>query len=93
MAILSDADYQQIKKAARADPIVYQTLKAWGLSKTTWKAALQAVEDWFTNGFSAQPASSLKASIEAETGACTNTQAKQLVKAWMTWRLASDRGT
>ena len=87
MATLDDADFSTIKRIIRSDPEMRATLKTWGLSKATWKAALQAIEDWFVDAFNVStPSATIKATIETETGACTNAQANQLTRAWLRWR-------
>lgn len=86
MATLDNSDFTEIRRFILADETMRAVLLAWGLDKETWKAALQAIEDWFVNGFSSTPSSSLKAAIEVETGACTNAQANQLTRAWFRWR-------
>lgn len=86
MAVLDDSDFTQIKQIVNADSAMKAELKAWGLSRAEWHAALQAAEDWFVSGFSLTPSSSFKAAIEVETGSCTNAQANQLGRAWFRWR-------
>lgn len=93
MTVLDNSDFRTIKKLARQDAVARAEFRAWGLSKAMWKAALQAVEDWFTSGFSTTPSTSLKVAIEAQTGACTNAQAKQVAKVWSGWRYGDEKGT
>lgn len=90
MAVLTNADYQQIKKFVRNDPTARATFKAWGLDKQTYKDVFQAAEDWFVNGFSTTPSSSFKAALEAQVGAMTNDQAKQIGFVWMEWRFRAN---
>jgi hypothetical protein len=75
MATLDNGDFTNIKKIIKRDPTYRDTFKLWGLDKVTWKAAFQAAEDWFVNGFTTTPTTSFKTAIEAETGAATNAQA------------------
>ena len=82
MAVLTNADFQQAKEWIRRNPTAKTELKAWGLSKAVFKAALQEIEDWQTNGFSTTPTESLKAAVETHTGAATNAQVKQLSNVW-----------
>ncbi len=93
MAVLDNTDYQRMKKIAMSDSAIKDIIDAWGLSKATWKDALQEAEDWFTDGFTVTPTASFKAAIATHTGACTNAQAKQIAKIWMRWRTEEDLGT
>lgn len=87
MATLDDSDFTEIRRIANADANMKAQLKAWGLSKAEWQAALQAIEDWFVSAFNVSaPSTTIKAEIETETGACTNAQANQLTRAWLRWR-------
>jgi hypothetical protein len=90
MAILTNADYQQIKKLAKNDLTARAEFKAWGLSKQVWMDLFQAAEDWFVNGFTATPSNSFKDALEVEAGAMTNAQAKQVGYVWMGWRYANN---
>lgn len=85
MAILTDADFLQIREIISTNPAIKAELKFWPLSKATWKLAFQASEDWFVNGFNATPTTSYKAAIVAITGAATNAQVKALASAWIKW--------
>lgn len=86
MATLSDSDFQQIREIIGSNIEIKTVLKAWGLDKATWKAAFQASEDWFVNGFNSTPSTSYKAAIEVVTGATTVARAKHLALAWIKWR-------
>lgn len=85
MAVLIDADYQWMKQWTHSRAATKAVLNAWGLTKSEYKAALQEVEDYITNGFSTTPTTSIKAAIEIHTGAATNAQAKQLLNVWLAW--------
>lgn len=87
MATLDDSDFTEIRRIAKSDDQMYAVLKAWGLNKATWQAALQAIEDWFVGAFNVTaPSTTIKAQIETQTGPCTNGQANQLTRAWLRWR-------
>lgn len=88
MAVLANADYTDLKKRIRRDPASEAEFRGWGLSKATWMAMFQTIEDWFVNGFTVQPTNSFKDEIETETGPCSNAQAKQAGYVWMGWRYA-----
>jgi hypothetical protein len=87
MAVLTNTDYQKIKKFIRNDSTAKAEFKAWGLDKQTWKNVFQEAEDWFVDGFTSTPLTSFKAALEVEAGASTNTQIKQTAYAWMCWRV------
>lgn len=87
MATLDNTDFREIKTISRSDEQMWSVLRAWGLSKAVWQAALQAIEDWFVDAFNVSaPSATIKAAIEVETGACTNAQANQLTRSWIRWR-------
>ena len=87
MATLDDTDFTEIKRIAKSDGQAWAVIKLWGLDRSTWQAALQAIETWFVSAFNVSaPATTIKAAIEAETGACTNAQANQLTRVWIRWR-------
>lgn len=86
MAILTNADYQNIKKRVKLDPVSRAEFRAWGLDKQTWYDLFQSVEDWFVSGFSVAPSTSFKSEIETITGATTNARAKATAYVWMGWR-------
>lgn len=90
MATLTGADYQEIRQVINSDATIKAVFKAWGLSKQTWYAVYQAVEDWVVNGFATQPASSLKVAIDAVVGTSTNAQARKIVLTWIRWRFGKD---
>jgi hypothetical protein len=86
MAVLTNDDYQDIKKFIKNDPTARAEFKAWGLNKQVWMDMFQAAEDWFVNGFLSTPSNSFKEALEVEAGAMTNGQAKQVAFVWMCWR-------
>lgn len=88
MATLTDADFTQMKRIAHQSGN-YDTLAALGLSKATYKAILQACENYFVNAFSAAPSTSYKAAVEAVAGSLTNPQAIAIFDVWVIWK----RGT
>jgi hypothetical protein len=90
MATLTNDDFSAIKKMVKQNATYRDEFKQWPLDKPTWKAAFQAAEDWFVNGFLTTPASSFKAAIEAETGAATNAQVKALGWVWLGWRFRTN---
>lgn len=92
MATLNDADYTHIKRWVKSQPAIKDEFDGWGLSKATWKAALQAVEDYVVSGFGTRPATSIRAAIEAVTGATTPTRAQYVFAAWVAWKLRNLTG-
>jgi hypothetical protein len=79
MAALTGADFTRYKKQLRADPVALAEMKTAGLSKAQWMAALQAIEDRWTND---QP--NYKAAVDTAAGkTLSNTMAKKLAKVWM----------
>lgn len=90
MAVLSNADFTEIKQNIASNVDIKSTFKTWGLSKQVWKDTFQAAEDWFVNGFTVTPTNSFKASLEVVAGAMTNAQAKAIGRAWMSWRFDKD---
>lgn len=86
MATLANEDFTNIRQYIAHDTAAKDEFKSWGINKATWKALFQAAEDWFVDGFTTTPTSSFKAALEAEAGAMTNAQAKQIGFIWMHWR-------
>lgn len=87
MATLDNDDFSEIKRITKNDANMWNVLKSWGLSKSTWQSALQAVENWFVEAFNVlAPNTTIKEEIETVTGTCTNAQANQLVRSWIRWR-------
>lgn len=89
MATLTDADFVKIRTWVITTPAVKADLKGWSLPKATWRAALQAVEDYMVGGFTVRPATSIRAAIEAVTGATTLARAQSLFAAWVAWKLST----
>lgn len=85
MAILTDANFKEIREIININPAIKAELKFWPLSKANWKLAFQASEDWFVNGFNTTPTTSYKSAITAITGAATNAQVKALASSWIKW--------
>lgn len=86
MATLTDTDFRWIKKYIQRDPTFLATFKSWGVSRPQAEAAIQAIEDYSTGSYNTTPVTTLKATIEAETGAVTVAQAKAIWYAWAAWR-------
>jgi hypothetical protein len=93
MATLNNADYTWIKHWARNRPEIWNELKAWSLPKATWTAALQATETYMVTGFGTRPGTSIRAAIEAETGATTSIRAQYLWVAWVAWKMHNYLGS
>ena len=86
MATLTDADFTAHKRALRQDPVARADLKAAGLTKAQWKAALQAVEDRFEEG-----RAGLKSAIDLAAGTTlTSSMAKKLGKVWMQQKVGGE---
>lgn len=84
MATLTSADFTRHKKQLMSDPEALAEMKAAGLSKAQWMAALQAIEDRWT-----ADQANYKAAADAAAGkTLTNLMAKKLAKVWMEnkWR-------
>lgn len=87
MAILTNADYQMIKAAARRSSI-WPTLVAWEPTKQMWYDLTQQIEDWFVGGFNqATPTETMKVALETVYGsALTNAQAQAIILPWLDWK-------
>lgn len=92
MATLSDADFTAIRRWVKTQPAIRDEFAAWALAKPTWKAVLQAVEDYMVGAFLARPATNIKAAVEAVTGATTNLRARYVLEAWVSWKIKSIQG-
>ena len=92
MTTLTNADFGYIAEWVRSQPTIKADLKGWSLPKATWQAALQAIEDYVVGGFSVRPATSIRAAIEAITGATTAARAQSLFAAWVAWKLKTYLG-
>lgn len=92
MATLTSSNYTKIRQIAASDATTKAVFKALALSKTNWYAVFQAVEDWFVNGFSTAPATSLKAAIDTAAGVTTTAaQARRRIAlTWIKWRFGED---
>jgi hypothetical protein len=79
MTILTDADFTFYKHEIRRRPTAKAEMKAQALSKATWKAVMQALEDEYETF---RPTA--KAAIDAAAGVTlSNALAKQLEDIWM----------
>jgi len=87
MATLTNASFRYIQTWVNSQPAIKADFKTWSLSKAVWQAAFQAVEDYMVGGFSIRPATSIRAAIEAVTGATTAARAQSLFAAWVAWKL------
>ncbi len=82
MAILTNDDFTEYKRALRRDPDAKSEMRALSPSKTAWKAALQALEDGYTSRRVA-----IKGEMDTALGEpMTNAMAKKLEKVWMQQR-------
>jgi hypothetical protein len=86
MATLTSSDFNEIQQIIKSDPVMSSAFKSWSLSRPTWMAVFQAVEDWLIGGFSTRPATSLKVAIDAVVGSSTVAQAKHIIVIWLKWR-------
>ena len=86
MATLTSDNLRWMKRYIRRDSGMLRTLKDSGWARPDVEAALQAIEDWNTNGYNTVPTTTLKAEIEAHVGTVTVAQAKVLWYAWSAWR-------
>lgn len=91
MATLTGSDLAWIVGWLRRSQ--YQvTLKGSGLSRPQISAALQAIEDYSVGSYNSRPAGSLKAAIEAATGATpTLAQNQAMWFAWAAWKSHSNQ--
>jgi hypothetical protein len=86
MAQLDGTDYTWIKQWVKGQPSVYRDLAAWGLTKATYHAGIQAVEDYMVNAFANTPAGSLRSTVEGVTGATTSQRAQTIIAIWAAWK-------
>lgn len=89
MATLTNQDFRYIADWVRSHPSIKADLFGWSLPKATYRTALQTVEDYMVNGFSVRPTTSIRAAIEAVTGATTASRAQSLLAAWVAWKLST----
>lgn len=79
MATLNSEDFNFYKQALRNDPTARAAIKAAALSKSSWKAVFQAIEDRWSGD-----ALGYKSAIDAAAGiTLTNALAKIIGKVWM----------
>ena len=82
MAVLTDAEFAAIRRNARSDPDAKQEYIRSGLTKTQWKAAVQAIEDDFESN-----RIPLKALMDAATGVTlSNPLAKKIGRTYFLWK-------
>lgn len=89
MATLTNADFVKIRLLVQAHPAEKTILKTWHLPKATWQTALQTIEDYMVNGFGTRPATSIRAAIEAVTGATTVQRATTLLTVYFWWKVGT----
>ena len=87
MATLTNNSFRYIQAWVNSQPAIKADFKTWSLSRPTLQAAFQALEDYMVNGFSVRPATSIRAAIEAVTGATTAARAQSFFAAWVAWKL------
>lgn len=76
---LTNADFTAYKHALRGDVTAKAEMRAAALSKAQWKAALQAIDDWYESERAA-----VKAAIDTAAGVTlSNPLAKKLGRVWM----------
>lgn len=90
MAVLTDANYTEIRQIVKSNPDAWSSHKGMGLSKPVWENTYQAAEDWFVDGFAITPTESFTAALEGEAGSMTNAEAKWIGKVWFEWRVGQD---
>lgn len=82
MAVLTDADFAAIRRNARSDPDAKREYINSGLSKSQWKAAVQAIEDDFESNRTA-----LKALVDTAAGVTlSNPLAKKIGRTYFQWK-------
>lgn len=82
MATIADSDFNWIKEFVKSNPVIYRELASWGIQRSVFKAAFQAVEDMMVSAFSTTPTSSIRATIESVTGATTTIRAQYIFAVW-----------
>jgi hypothetical protein len=87
MATITANDFSFIRQWIHDQRPIYNEMRSWGITKTTWKSALQAIEDYMVSGFGTRPAGSIRAAIEAVTGATTSLRAQYMFVIWVNWKL------
>ncbi len=87
MATITDTGFTRMKEWYKTSRPIYDEIRRWGITKPVLKAAIQAVEDYMTNGFSTRPATSIRAEIESVTGATTSIRAQYVFVIWAEWKL------
>ena len=92
MATITDQDFTWCVGWVKNHRTYYDDIRTWGLTRPTYKDAIQAVETYMVAGFSARPATSIRAAIEAVTGATTPSRASTIFTVWAAWRIYSGGG-
>jgi hypothetical protein len=80
MAVLDNDDFTAYKRALRNNPTARAEMKAAGISKAQWKAALQSIEDWYE-----ADRATVSGLIDTATSPAvlTNALKKKLGRVWM----------
>ncbi|MEE9586115.1 MAG: hypothetical protein V3W09_04365 [Nitrososphaerales archaeon] len=79
MATLTNEDFTFYKHALRQDATAKTEMQSAELTKVQWKAAIQAIEDWYEADRLV-----VKGLMETASGVTlTNQLAKKLAKVWM----------
>ena len=89
MATLNWNDYKELRRAAYRQGYGKEELKALPRlpNKNELMSMFQAIEDWFTTGFSGVPTTSLKAATEAGLGqSMPNPLVQKVTSVWFTWK-------
>lgn len=92
MATLNDTDFTRIKEWVSSQPTIKTELKAWGLSRSIWQAAIQAIETYMVDGFGTRPSVSIRAAVESVTGATTSVRVQYIFVIWVSWKLKNFLG-
>lgn len=86
MATITDDHLHSMKRIISADPALKAEFKSWGYSRSAWKALIQAIEDWHTNGFNTAPTESMRSAMENSIGSITVARAQDVWRIWGCWR-------
>lgn len=79
MAVLTNDDFTAHRRFLRGDAAARVEMQTAGLSKSQWKAALQAIEDTFESN-----RATMKSNMDTAAGVTlSNALAKKLGRVWM----------
>ena len=87
MATLTDQDFIWIQGWIMVHPSVKLFFKTKNYSKSVWKNAFQALENYMVNAYLNTPTEAIKTAIIGITGSLTTLESFNFYDAWNAWKI------